>query len=90
MWQPQNPIQPPDPDAEPLRPEEYELDVPPDPDAARPQLTCPLCGCQEFQQEKERTDTRWGLLTHVKTLMICRRCSYILQFYGAKSIFDFD
>ena len=27
---------------------------------------CPLCGNQTFQREEERTDSRWGLTTHVK------------------------
>jgi hypothetical protein len=93
MWEPQRPpIPPPDPNAPPLRPEEDELDAEgaEQTDAERPTLTCPLCGCQKFDEEKERTDTRWGMFTHVKTLMICRRCRYILQFYGGASIFDFD
>jgi hypothetical protein len=52
--------------------------------------TCPLRGNRTFQQEEERTDSRWGLTTHVKTLLICQRCRFVLTFYDHNSIFDFE
>jgi hypothetical protein len=55
-----------------------------------PRLICPLCRCEDFDREEERTDSRWGLTTHIKTLLICRRCRYVLTFYDTNSIFDFD
>ncbi|GAA0842224.1 hypothetical protein ACFQVD_20605 [Streptosporangium amethystogenes subsp. fukuiense] len=53
-------------------------------------LSCPLCHGTEFQKEKGRLDSRWGVTSHRVTLMICARCRYILQFYDKHSIFDFD
>ena len=35
---------------------------------------CPLCGNPEYDREEERTDTRWGLSTHIKVLLICTQC----------------
>src|SRR4051794_14741396 len=55
-----------------------------------PTLTCPLCAGTSFQTAEERTDGRWGLTTHVKLLLICDRCRYVLTFYDTNSIFDFD
>lgn len=55
-----------------------------------PQLTCPLCGGQDFSREEARSDSRWGFTTHRLTLMICGRCRHVLHFYGGNSIFDFD
>jgi len=51
---------------------------------------CPLCGNDEYDREEERTDTRWGFSTHIKTLLICTRCRYVLTFYDKNSIWDFD
>jgi hypothetical protein len=51
---------------------------------------CPLCGNSSYQQEEERTDGRWGLTSHRKTLLICDRCRFVLTFYDTHSIFDFD
>ncbi|GIH77695.1 hypothetical protein Plo01_41240 [Planobispora longispora] len=56
----------------------------------RPELVCPLCGNTEFQKERGRLDSRWGITSHRVTLMICGRCRYILHFYDKHSIFDFD
>jgi hypothetical protein len=36
------------------------------------------------------TDTRWGFSTHIKVLLICTQCRYVLTFYDKNSIFDFD
>jgi predicted nucleic-acid-binding Zn-ribbon protein len=55
-----------------------------------PQLACPLCRCTEFQQEESRQESRWGFTTHRMTLLICVRCRYVLHFYDAHSIFDFE
>ena len=55
-----------------------------------PQLACPLCHGTEFDQQQGRMDSRWGFTSHRMTMMICRRCRHILQFYDRHSIFDFD
>lgn len=60
------------------------------PRAGRPSLRCPLCACEDFQQEESRQDSRWGFSSHTMTLMVCRRCRYVLHFYGAHSFFNFD
>ena len=51
---------------------------------------CPLCGTTTYEQQTERTDGRWGITSHVKTLLICTQCRYVLTFYDRNSIFDFD
>ena len=51
---------------------------------------CPLCGNLDYERAEERTDTRWGWSTHVKTLLICLNCRYVLTFYDTNSIWDFD
>jgi hypothetical protein len=55
-----------------------------------PALTCPLCRGMDFQQETARSDSRWGFTSHRMTLLVCRRCRYVLHFYDKHSIFDFD
>ena len=56
---------------------------------AHPQLACPLCHGIEFDRQQGRLDSRWGFTSHRMTMMICRRCRYILHFYDSHSIFDF-
>lgn len=56
----------------------------------RSRLTCPLCAGTEFQRERGRIDSRWGITSHRITLLVCTRCRYILQLYDKHSIFDFD
>ena len=51
---------------------------------------CPLCQGVDFDVAEERTDSRFGFTTHVKTLLICHRCRFVLSFYDTNSIFDFD
>lgn len=55
-----------------------------------PQLRCPLCGGTSFRREEERSKGRWGFSSHVITLMVCQTCSFILHFYGHRSVFDVD
>lgn len=52
--------------------------------------TCPLCGCQRFQREEGKLDSKWGFTAHRVILLICTQCSYILQFYQGNTIWDFD
>lgn len=52
--------------------------------------TCPLCGNQSFQQEMERTESKWGFTSHVKILLICDQCRFVLTFYDHNPIFDFE
>jgi hypothetical protein len=59
-------------------------------DSARPRVACPLCHGTEFDSQKGRLDSRWGITSHRMTLLICRRCRYVLHFYDTRSIFDFD
>jgi uncharacterized protein len=53
-------------------------------------LACPLCENTTFEREESRQDSRWGFTSHRMTLMVCRRCKYVLHFYDEHSIFDFD
>ena len=51
---------------------------------------CPLCGCQEFQQEAGRLDSKWGMTNHKLILLICQQCRFVMSFYDKRSIWDFD
>ncbi|NCT91850.1 hypothetical protein GXB85_12935 [Cellulomonas sp. APG4] len=55
-----------------------------------PDLACPLCGCQDFDRQQSRQDSMWGFSSHVMTLLVCRRCTYVLHFYGGNSIWNID
>ena len=55
-----------------------------------PTLACPLCRNDQFQREESRQESRWGFTTHRITLLVCTRCRYVLHFYDAHSIFDFE
>lgn len=55
-----------------------------------PTLACPLCHNADFQREESRQESRWGFTTHRMTLLVCTRCRYVLHFYDAHSIFDFE
>ena len=56
----------------------------------RVQLQCLVCDNREFERQEAREDSRWGFTTHVMTLMVCTNCRYVMHFYDANSIFDFD
>ena len=58
--------------------------------SARPVLKCPLCGGVEFEKQKGRMDSRWGLTSHKLVLMICLGCRLVLQFSAGRGLFDFD
>ena len=51
---------------------------------------CPLCGCQEFQKEEGRLDSKWGVTSHKLILLICQQCRFVMHFYDKRSIWDFD
>ena len=55
-----------------------------------PVLRCPLCGGTEFETERGRMDSRWGVTTHKVVMKICTRCGLVLQFWAGRGIFDFD
>jgi hypothetical protein len=57
---------------------------------ARPVLKCPLCGGVQFDQQRGRMDSRWGLTSHKLVLKICKTCGLVLQFSAGRGIFDFD
>ncbi|MGL5850717.1 MAG: hypothetical protein ACRCZD_08045 [Phycicoccus sp.] len=57
---------------------------------AAPMLACPLCAGTDFQREESRQESRWGFTSHRMTLLVCRRCRYVLHFYDKHSIFDVD
>jgi hypothetical protein len=59
-------------------------------ESSRPQLACPLCHGTDFDSQRGRVDSRWGITSHRMTLLICQRCRYVLHFYDRRSIFDFD
>ena len=52
-------------------------------------LSCPLCENTTFQRE-ESGRTAAGPHSHRMTLMVCRRCRYVLHFYDEHSVFDLD
>ena len=51
---------------------------------------CPLCGGTEFETQRGRMDSRWGITSHKLVLKICQRCRLVLQFSAGRGIFDFD
>jgi hypothetical protein len=59
-------------------------------DKAKRALTCPLCGGTEFDTERGRLDSRWGITTHKVVMKICKRCGLVLQFSAGRGIWDFD
>jgi hypothetical protein len=59
--------------------------------ACRPNLsTCQLCGHGSFRLETETTKTRWGFRNHIKTLLVCNGCRYVVTFYDRASSLDVD
>ena len=58
--------------------------------AAKPVLKCPLCGGTEFETQRGRMDSRWGITSHKLVLKICQRCRLVLQLSAGRGIFDFD
>jgi predicted nucleic-acid-binding Zn-ribbon protein len=60
-------------------------------DIQQPRLPkCTLCGCQEFQKEEGRLDSKWGLTNHKLVLLVCQQCRFVMHFYDKRSIWDFD
>ena len=57
---------------------------------AKPVLKCPLCGGQQFDEQKGRVDSRWGITRHKLVLKICSNCGLVLQFSAGRGIVDFD
>lgn len=55
-----------------------------------PPLRCPLCAGDRFDRQESRQESRWGFTSHRMTLLVCRRCRYVLHFYDRHSIFDVD
>lgn len=51
---------------------------------------CPLCGNAEFQREKGKIDSEWGMTAHKVDMLVCTRCGNVLLFYEGNTIFDFD
>ena len=48
-------------------------------------LTCPLCGCAEFQQESGSLDSDYGMTAHRMDIMICVSCAYVMLFSKGRS-----
>ena len=59
-------------------------------EAERAKPRCPMCGNETFRREHGKIDSVWGLTAHRVMILICERCSYVLQFYEGSTIFDFD
>jgi hypothetical protein len=59
-------------------------------DQAKRALRCLICGGTEFDTERGRLDSRWGITTHKVIMRICRRCGLVLQFSAGRGIWDFD
>lgn len=53
-------------------------------------LACPLCLGNEFQEEKGKVDSSWGMTAHKVKMFICKKCNYVMFFGEGRSIFDFD
>ncbi len=51
---------------------------------------CPICGNNTFTKERGKIDSEWGVTAHRVTMLVCERCSFVLQFYDGNTIFDFD
>ncbi len=58
------------------------------PAAGRPR--CPICQHTEFQHERGKIDSQWGVTAHRVDILVCRSCGYVLLFYEGNTIFDFD
>ncbi len=43
-------------------------------------LTCPLCRGTEFDEEKGRLESQWGMTEHKADMFICKKCKYIMLF----------
>ena len=59
-------------------------------DAVPAKPRCPICGHEEFQREKGKLDSAWGITAHKVDMLVCLRCGYVLLFYEGNTIFDFD
>ena len=53
-------------------------------------LTCPLCGCQEFQEESGSLDSDFGASAHRVDIRICVTCSYVMLFGKGRSWFWYN
>jgi ribosomal protein S27AE len=51
---------------------------------------CPICGGSEFQHERGKIDSQWGVTAHRVDILVCGNCGYVLLFYEGNTIFDFD
>lgn len=51
---------------------------------------CPICGNTTFRRERGKIDSESDVTAHRVTMLICERCSFVLQFYDGTTIFDFD
>ena len=51
---------------------------------------CPLCKGTEFERQEGKMDSKWGVTAHKMTLMICKKCGFIMSFSKGRTIFDFD
>ena len=61
------------------------------PPAAAPELRCPLCSHDEFEKQRGKLDSHWGVTALKVDLRICKRCGYVLQFYTGRTFFgNFD
>jgi uncharacterized protein YbaR (Trm112 family) len=50
-------------------------------------LACPVCGGRDFDEQLGREDSQWGMTTMRMRMLICKRCSYVLQFALGRSVF---
>jgi uncharacterized protein len=50
-------------------------------------LACPVCGGHDFDEQLGREDSQWGMTTMRMKMLICKRCSYVLQFALGRSMF---
>lgn len=56
----------------------------------RKMLVCPLCKGTEFERQEGKMDSKWGIAAHKMTIIICKKCGFIMNFTKGRTIFDFD
>lgn len=54
-------------------------------------LICPLCGSKEFNQERGKLDSHWGMTALKVDMLICKQCNHVILFGTGKTFFgNFD
>lgn len=54
------------------------------------QLKCPLCSSTEFQDEKGRLESQWGLSEHKVDMVICKQCGHVMLFSQGRTWWQWE